>query len=159
MIICYRWGWIWIKMMSTFWLQECHLWCPFWFSKFIVSDTVISVDCCAAQWAAGECRRLDRHFRSFNVLEICWWGCRSGSLSRTGTLDLHDKLFFHTTSLQVRSETDTPCNWETMKEKPKKCQTIQPVKSEARKYLNCLLICSCCGSMSRTYIYIHRFWC
>ena len=40
-------------------------------SKFIVSDTVISVDCCAAQWAAGECRRLDRHFRSFNVLEIC----------------------------------------------------------------------------------------
>ena len=56
--------------MCTFWLQECHLWCPFWFSKFIMSDTVISVDCCAAQWAAGECRRLDRHFRSFNVLEI-----------------------------------------------------------------------------------------
>ena len=54
--------------MCTFWLQECHLWCPFWFSKFIVSDTVISVDCCAAQWAAGECRRLDRHFRFFKCV-------------------------------------------------------------------------------------------
>ena len=45
-------------------------------------------------------------------------------------------------------------NWYTMQlrnheRETVKCQTIQPVKSEVRKYLSCLLICSCCGSMSR----------
>ena len=44
-------------------------------------------------------------------------------------------------------------NWYTMQlrnheRETIKCQTIQPVKSEVRKYLNCLLICSCCCSMS-----------
>ena len=51
-------------------------------------------------------------------------------------------------------------NWYTMQlrnheRETIKCQTIQPVKSEVRKSLNCLLICSCCGSMSRTHIYIY----